>query len=179
MANKTTKELEELAVKLMVTRKLTPKNALDEAELNYEPGTTGYNRVFGRKRRRLRALKNAAVKEICKKHTLAMYLMTGKKLTPQQAFEKTGLTYSVKDVECERLRKRVERNRKREEPRAKYHNLKSSFTTAAPPHSQPCRRDGGAGVLGGKSSWKRKKKLARKAHEAEQRYQIRYLILFD
>ena len=82
-----------------------------------------------------------------------MDLMTGKKLTPQQAFEKAGLTYSVKDAECERLWKRAERNRKREEPvRAKYHNLKSSFTTAAPPHSQPCRRDGGAGVLGGTSS---------------------------
>ena len=41
MANKTTKELEELAVELMVTRKLTPKDALDEAVLNYEPALLG------------------------------------------------------------------------------------------------------------------------------------------
>ena len=167
-------------MELMVTRKLTPKDALDEAGLNYEPGTTGYNRVFGRKRRRLHSLKNAAVKEIGKKHTLAMDLMTGKKLTPQQAFEKAGLTYSVKDAECERLRKRAERNRKREEPvRAKYHNLKAVSL-------QQHRHTANRAVAMAEQAYsearvaeKEKKKLARKAHEAEQRYQIRYLILFD
>ena len=57
MANQTTEEMEELAVEYMLNQKLRPAEAMKKAGLNYEPKTTGYNRVFGKKRRRLRELK--------------------------------------------------------------------------------------------------------------------------
>ena len=50
--------MEELAVELMVTQQLKPLNALEKVGLNYEPKSTGYNRVFGKKRRRIRDLRS-------------------------------------------------------------------------------------------------------------------------
>ena len=58
MANQNTEEMEELAVELMVTQQLKPLDALEKVGLNYEPKSTGYNRVFGKKRRRIRALRS-------------------------------------------------------------------------------------------------------------------------
>ena len=57
MANQKTEEMEALAVELMVIEKLAPADALKKAGINYEPKSTGYNRVFGKKRRRIRDLR--------------------------------------------------------------------------------------------------------------------------
>ena len=56
MANQKTKELEALAVELMVTQQISPEEALKKVGLSYEPKSTGYNRVYGKKRRRIREM---------------------------------------------------------------------------------------------------------------------------
>ena len=111
MAANGMEEKEKHAVELMIKQNLTPRVALRKAGLNYEHNSKGYHRVFGMKRRRLRAQKKAAMTQQSPKHTVAMALMTDKRLTPKLALEKAGLQYRRKDSDYQRLVKQAQRQR--------------------------------------------------------------------
>ena len=90
MAELTTDEKETLAAELMISQKLKPKKAMQEAGLDYKYGSTGYHRVFGIKRRRLCALEKCKAQVKVKKLTATLKTHEQRKESLQQYRHETN-----------------------------------------------------------------------------------------
>ena len=90
MAESTTEEKEALAAELMISQKLKPKKAMQEAGLDYKHGSTDYHRVFGIKRRRLRALEKSKAQVKVKKLAATLKTHEERKVSLQQYRHETN-----------------------------------------------------------------------------------------